>query len=132
MPYFTGARIAELATVTEIYDDGLVQLDREAITLRRYHFPDGTSKVIALDKIRGYKAQRLGFVPADLVQRDNLRRTVGKVVAAQRDRFAVQLDQAVVVYLSHCRELRNSCPREVRHRPSSSRHCHPCRLQVSV
>lgn len=47
--------------MTEIYDDGLVQLDREAITLRRYHFPDGTSKVIALDKIRGYKAESLGL-----------------------------------------------------------------------
>ena len=43
------------------YDDGLVQLDRAAITLRRYHFPSGTSKVIALDTIRGYKAQSLGL-----------------------------------------------------------------------
>ncbi len=43
------------------YDDGLVQLDRAAITLRRYHFPSGTSKVVALDTIRGYKAQRLGL-----------------------------------------------------------------------
>ena len=42
------------------YDDGLVQLDRAAITLRRYHFPSGTSKVIALDTIRGYKAESLG------------------------------------------------------------------------
>ncbi|ORV08464.1 hypothetical protein [Mycobacterium celatum] len=43
------------------YDDGLVQLDREAITLRRYHFPSGTSKVIALNKVRGYKAEPLGL-----------------------------------------------------------------------
>ena len=43
------------------YDDGLVQLDRAAITLRRYHFPSGTSKVIGLDKIRGYKAEGLGL-----------------------------------------------------------------------
>jgi hypothetical protein len=43
------------------YDDGLVQLDRAAITLRRYHFPSGTSKVIALDTIRGYKAEALGL-----------------------------------------------------------------------
>ena len=28
----------------QYYDDGLVQLDREAITLRRYHFPSGTAK----------------------------------------------------------------------------------------
>ncbi len=44
------------------YDDGLVQLDRAAITLRRYHFPSGTSKVIALDTIRGYKAAALGLL----------------------------------------------------------------------
>jgi hypothetical protein len=43
------------------YDDGLVQLDQEAITLRRYHFPSGTSKVIALSSIRGYKAEPLGL-----------------------------------------------------------------------
>ena len=43
------------------YDDGLVQLDRAAITLRRYHFPSGTSKVIALDAIRGYNAEDLGL-----------------------------------------------------------------------
>ncbi|MGF2943675.1 hypothetical protein [Mycobacterium sp. Lab-001] len=45
----------------QTYDDGLIQLDRAAITLRRYHFPSGTSKVIALDSIRGYKAERLGL-----------------------------------------------------------------------
>jgi hypothetical protein len=44
------------------YDDGLVQLDREAITLRRYHFPSGTSKIIALQNIRGYKAESLGLL----------------------------------------------------------------------
>lgn len=44
------------------YDDGLVQLDREAITLRRYHFPSGTSKIIALGTIRGYKAEPLGLL----------------------------------------------------------------------
>jgi hypothetical protein len=43
------------------YDDGLVQLDREAITLRRYHFPSGTSKIIPLRSIRGYKAEPLGI-----------------------------------------------------------------------
>jgi hypothetical protein len=43
------------------YDDGLVQLDRAAITLRRYHFPSGTSKVVALDTVRGYKAESLGL-----------------------------------------------------------------------
>ena len=47
------------------YDDGLIQLDREALTLRRYHFPSGTSKVIPLRSIRGYRAEPLGM----LVQR---------------------------------------------------------------
>jgi hypothetical protein len=45
----------------ETYDDGLIQLDRTAITLRRYHFPSGTSKVIALDTIQGYKTEALGL-----------------------------------------------------------------------
>jgi hypothetical protein len=45
---------------TQSYDDGLIQLDREAITLRRYHFPSGTSKVIPLRNVRGYTAAPLG------------------------------------------------------------------------
>ena len=49
------------ATYGSSYDDGLVQLDRAAITLRRYHFPSGTSKVIALDTVRGYKTEGLGM-----------------------------------------------------------------------
>lgn len=44
----------------QLYDDGLVQLDRHALTLRRYHFPSGTSKVIPLQAIRSYKAEPLG------------------------------------------------------------------------
>jgi hypothetical protein len=43
------------------YDDGLVQLDGEAITLRRYHFPSGTAKVIPLRAIRGYRTSPLGL-----------------------------------------------------------------------
>ncbi|MEM6110161.1 hypothetical protein AAHS21_28635 [Mycobacterium sp. 050272] len=50
--------------MTDTYDDGLVQLDRAAITLRRYHFPDGTSKIIALGSIRAYKSQPLGWFTA--------------------------------------------------------------------
>jgi hypothetical protein len=46
----------------QYYDDGLVQLDREAITLRRYHFPSGTSKIIPLRSIRGYRADPLGHL----------------------------------------------------------------------
>jgi len=44
------------------YDDGLVQLDREALTLRRYHFPSGTAMVIPLRTIRGYSVKPLGLV----------------------------------------------------------------------
>jgi hypothetical protein len=43
----------------QYYDDGLIQLDRHAITLRRYHFPSGTSKVIPLSSVRGYTAAPL-------------------------------------------------------------------------
>jgi hypothetical protein len=43
------------------YDDGLIQLDREALTLRRYHFPSGTSKIIPLRDIRGYRVTPLGM-----------------------------------------------------------------------
>lgn len=46
----------------QLYDDGLVQLDREAITLRRYHFPSGTSKIIPVRAIRGYKVEPLGML----------------------------------------------------------------------
>ena len=45
----------------QYYDDGLVQLDRHALTLRRYHFPSGTARVIPLQSIRGYKTQPLGM-----------------------------------------------------------------------
>jgi hypothetical protein len=43
------------------YDDGQIQLDQRAITLRRYHFPSGTSKVIPLRSVRGYKVESLGL-----------------------------------------------------------------------
>lgn len=49
------------STPQDSYDDGLVQLDSAAITLHRYHFPSGTSKVIALDAIHGYKSEALGW-----------------------------------------------------------------------
>lgn len=45
----------------QYYDDGLIQLDRAAITLRRYHFPSGTSKVIPLRDIRNYQAESLNI-----------------------------------------------------------------------
>ena len=53
---------AHMTPPRQYYDDGLIQLDREAITLRRYHFPSGTSKIIPLRSIRGYKAEPLGLI----------------------------------------------------------------------
>ncbi len=50
-----------MSAAGQYYDDGLVQVDREAITLRRYHFPSGTAKVIVLSSVRGYKAEPLGL-----------------------------------------------------------------------
>ena len=46
----------------QYYDDGQVQLDRYALTLRRYHFPSGTAKVIPLRAIKGYQAESLGVL----------------------------------------------------------------------
>jgi len=46
----------------QYYDDGLVQLDRYALTLRRYHFPSGTAKVIPVRAITGYRAESLGLL----------------------------------------------------------------------
>lgn len=46
----------------QYYDDGQVQLDRFALTLRRYHFPSGTAKVIPLRAIKGYEVQSLGVL----------------------------------------------------------------------
>lgn len=46
----------------QYYDDGLIQLDKHAITLRRYHFPSGTSKVIPLREVRGYRSAPLNML----------------------------------------------------------------------
>lgn len=51
----------------QLYDDGMIQVDREAVTLRRYHFPSGTSKIIPVRSIRGYSA-----TPLDCVHRYRL------------------------------------------------------------
>jgi len=65
MPDLQGTRTAIGEAVSEPtalhYDDGMVQLDRHAITLRRYHFPSGTSKVIPLRTVTGYKSEPLGM-----------------------------------------------------------------------
>lgn len=47
---------------TGSYDDGLVRLDEQAISLRRYHFPSGTAKVIPLGAIGGYTVEPLGVL----------------------------------------------------------------------
>ncbi len=48
-------------SVSPVYDDGMIQLDRQAITLRRYHFPSGTAKVIPLRAVRSYRSEPLGY-----------------------------------------------------------------------
>ncbi|MCH9640728.1 MAG: hypothetical protein K0U70_13830 [Actinomycetia bacterium] len=50
-----------MSAPARFYDDGLIQLDQEALTLRRYHFPSGTSKIIRLRDIRGYRTSPLGL-----------------------------------------------------------------------
>jgi hypothetical protein len=64
LPDGQGSRAALRSGMTapyHCYDDGLVQLDREAITLRRCHFPSGTAKVIPARPVRGYSARPLGW-----------------------------------------------------------------------
>lgn len=46
----------------DAYEDGLIALDRMALTLRRYHFPSGTAKVIPLRSIQGYRVEPLGLL----------------------------------------------------------------------
>lgn len=47
---------------TALYDDGLVILDADAITLRRYYFPFATSKRIAYRDIRDVTARPMGWL----------------------------------------------------------------------
>lgn len=64
MPDYEGPRtpLREIVTAPRRqYDDGRVQLDREAITLQRYHFPSGTAKVIPLRSVKGYRVTPLGL-----------------------------------------------------------------------
>jgi hypothetical protein len=43
-----------------LYDDGLVELDQEGITLRRYYFPLAMSKRISYTDIVEYKQRAMG------------------------------------------------------------------------
>jgi hypothetical protein len=43
-----------------LYDDGLVQLDADGLTIRRYYFPLGTSKRIPYARIKGVQERRMG------------------------------------------------------------------------
>lgn len=45
-----------------LYDDGLVQLDDNGITLRRYYFPLATSKHIRYQDIRGVEARPMNWL----------------------------------------------------------------------
>ena len=43
-----------------LYDDGLVELDQEGITLRRYYFPSAASKRILYTDILGLRQRAIG------------------------------------------------------------------------
>jgi hypothetical protein len=43
-----------------LYDDGLVKLDSDGLTIRRYYFPLGTSKYISYAQIKGVQQWRMG------------------------------------------------------------------------
>jgi hypothetical protein len=45
-----------------LYDDGLVLLDGEGITLRRYYFPSGASKRIPYHRIRQVVVRPMGWL----------------------------------------------------------------------
>jgi hypothetical protein len=45
-----------------LYDDGLVSLDADGLTIRRYYFPLGTSKRIPYSRIKGVQEQRMEFL----------------------------------------------------------------------
>ncbi len=44
------------------YDDGLVALDRDGVTIRQYYFPLGASKRIPYARIKGVQARRMGLL----------------------------------------------------------------------
>ena len=58
LPDHPRSPVAKFAGMSDSYDDGLIQLDRAAITLRRYHFPSGTSKIVALRQSAATKPSR--------------------------------------------------------------------------
>lgn len=43
-----------------LYDDGLVSLDTDGLTIRNYYFPFGTSKRIQYSQIEGVQEYRMG------------------------------------------------------------------------
>src|SRR5262249_1744221 len=47
-----------------LYDDGLVKLDLDGLTIRRYYFPLGTSKRIPYARIKGVQERHMGALTA--------------------------------------------------------------------
>jgi hypothetical protein len=45
-----------------LYDDGVLRLDEEGLTLRRYYFPIAASKRIPYSRSRGIREWRLGLL----------------------------------------------------------------------
>src|SRR5437868_1180281 len=54
-----GGRLDEVES-DEIYDDGLVRLDADAITLRHYYFPVGAAKRIPYAHVRDVEHRPMG------------------------------------------------------------------------
>ena len=45
-----------------LYDDGLVKLDSDGLTIRRYYFPIGTSKYIPYTRIKDVQERDMGLL----------------------------------------------------------------------
>jgi hypothetical protein len=46
----------------DLYDDGLVRLDGDGITIRRYYFPLATSKRIAYEQLKSVEDRPIGML----------------------------------------------------------------------
>jgi hypothetical protein len=45
-----------------LYDDGLIELDSDGLTIRRYYFPFGTSKRIPYAQIKDVQERHMGLL----------------------------------------------------------------------
>ncbi len=64
LPHQRGHQLHAVHDAMQFYDDGVVQLDRAALTLRRYHFPSGTAEVIHWTRSADIRLNRWAFLMA--------------------------------------------------------------------